>query len=480
MKENSFKKVLFLFLVFGIFLLVGCDTEPIEDQGKSKTDIQTNAKNRVNEQPKEEQKGKNDKIKDISSIIEFVNKTDTNKMTNQLGEKLIVLKDYETHYFDFTGEGLDDVAIVTWADDNSYNPVIFVTTDILENEYSLINSDFRATKGSEFFSQDGFIIKNDKKHKSYDIAYNIGDEFIQMATRYVSYGDETQIIQPEINLKYIVKNTLEKLDGFNKFNVNRVFTYLDEKGNTHKYEDTTLSYTFNEKTHEFDMKETQRMERISIEELIKENFIVGKDDSLKAFETVYNEGNLESAINYYYENRQKFSKETRINYLENYSDLVEGILDIPGHSNIYATEEVKEDNVISSVTVNIDPIPEKMSSVFSIVKEFFVEDGASFPEDTISNGRYTITCINSDMTEKMNLMSFDQEVLVNGEQYNANAANDFVNVEFKNQQQMLEVIKDITYPTVLINNLQQLDEFKHKNIWKTNIVIVPGKIVYKS
>ena len=77
-------------------------------------------------------------------------------------------------------------------------------------------------------------------------------------------------------------------------------------------------------------------------------------------------------------------------------------------------------------------------------------------------------------------MVFDKEILTDGERSYGRTTNGFVNVEFKTQQQMLEAIKDIDdYPTVLINNLQQLNEFKHKDIWKTNIVIVPEKIVFK-
>ncbi|KJS21727.1 MAG: hypothetical protein VR72_09585 [Clostridiaceae bacterium BRH_c20a] len=493
------KKVISLFVIvlLSLTISIGCSSsnQKSEEQLKAEIKAEMEAEAKLKEELKKEVKaeveaeksnteGSKDKIKDIDAVIEFVSKTPTNKMTDNLGKKLIVLKNYETHYFDFTGEGNDDIAIVTWGDNNnnSYLPVIFVTTDILQNEYSLINSDFRASKGSEFFTEDGFIIKNDKENKSYayDIAYNINNEFIGMATRYIGHGEEIYTIQSGTDIRYVVKNALEKLDGFKKFNVNQTYTYFDEKGNTHKYEDTTRSYTFNNNTREYEIVEKQNMESIPLEKIIAENFIVGNDNTLKTFEDVYNENDLETAINYYYEHRQKFSKKTRIKYIEDYSKLVDGTLNISRHSDINWTSEVVTDDVISSVTVNIKPIPEKISSVISVVKRFSIEDGANFPKNIDKDGWYTVTCINSNMTKKINLMVFDKEILTDGERSYGRTTNGFVNVEFKTQQQMLEAIKDIDdYPTVLINNLQQLNEFKHKDIWKTNIVIVPEKIVFK-
>ena len=215
-------------------------------------------------------------------------------------------------------------------------------------------------------------------------------------------SEEIYTIQSGTDIRYVVKNALEKLDGFKKFNVNQTYTYFDEKGNTHKYEDTTRSYTFNNNTREYEIVEKQNMESIPLEKIIAENFIVGNDNTLKTFEDVYNENDLETAINYYYEHRQKFSKKTRIKYIEDYSKLVDGTLNISRHSDINWTSEVVTDDVISSVTVNIKPIPEKISSVISVVKRFSIEDGANFPKNIDKDGWYTVTCINSNMTKKIN------------------------------------------------------------------------------
>lgn len=466
------KKILSLLLIFVLIIFtIGCGNESIKTATTQTEKIGTETeKNKKTDNKKD--------IEDIDAIVDFVSTTDTNLMMDQHENKLIVLENYETHYLDFTGEGNDDIAIVTWDDNNEYLPVIFVTTDIVDNDYYLINSDFRASAEDEFFCEDGFIIKEDKKNKSYDIACNIENELIQMSTRYISYGDITQIVQPEINTKYISNYTLEKLDGFNKFNVNMINTYYDEKGIGHKYEDITYLHTFNEETHEFDVEETQNMETIPLETLISENFITGTNNSLKTFKTVYDETDLETAINYYYDNRQNFNKDSRIKYIDDYSQLTSNILYPDNYSNypIYGTDEVIANDVISSVSVYIDMIPKKMNSVFSVVKRFYLEDGANPPTHIDEDGDYCITCIKSDITNKINLMSYDRDILSDNPEYYGSENDDFVDVEFQNQEQMLEDINDIVYPTVLINKLSQLDKFKHKDIWKTQIVIIPKEI----
>jgi hypothetical protein len=432
------------------------------------------AKNEI----KDELETKNDIIKDVNRVIDFVNNTDTNLMTDQKGESLKIFGNYELHYFDFTGEGHDDVAIVTWEDDNIYLPVIFVTTDITRNKYSLINSDFRANEGDEFFSEGNYIIKDDKINKSYDIAYNIENEFIQMTTRYISYGDEEHIIQPKINNKYIIDYNLEKVDGFNKFKVYSTYKYYDELGEEYLYDDRTIVYIFKESTHEYDIVEIHNMDTIPLEKLVAQNFVVGTDDSLKTFEMVYNESDLMTAINYYYENRQQFSKRIRVKYIEDCLNFITDFID-DFNFDINARDEVITDGVISTVTIDISPIPEKINSVFSIVKEFYIEDSSIMVNHIIENGWYTITCIQKDMTEKIDIMYYDHDVLVNGEHSYQRMVDAYVDIEFVTQEQMFEDIKRITYPTVLIDNLSQLDKFTSKDIWKTNVVIIPKSINFK-
>lgn len=455
------KKALYLLLFFTLLFSTACSNEA------EKTSPQ------------------NEKIKDIDAIINFVKTTDTNLMTDRNDEKLVILENYETHYFDFTGEGNDDIAIVTWSDDNEYLPVIFVTTDIIENEYYLLNSDFRASSGDKFFYEDDFIIKEDSSNKLYDFAYKLGDEYIQMVQRYIPYGDVTETIQPLINTKSILHHTLNKIDGFKNFNVKMISSYYDENGKEHNYENITYSYTFNEDTLEFERKETKNVESIPIENVITDNFIVGNDYSLNTFESIYNENDMETAVNYYINNRQNFNKETRLNYLDNFFDKLNAFLyneNYNGNNNLVALDEIITDNNISSVTILSEEIPEKMKSTFSIVKSFYVEDGANPPTHIDEYGSYYITCIKSDITNKIKLMSYDREILKNelGEYNYSGIFDNFVVVEFENQQQMLEGVETIVYPTVLIDDLSQLEAFKHKDIWKTNIVIEPKEIIFNN
>lgn len=468
------KRISYAIFILCVLLLVGCMDKTTKKEEELKAAIV--AEFDVNSEKIE--KTKNEIIKDVNRVIDFVNDTYTNRMTDQKGEQLKIFENYELHYFDFTGEGHDDVAIVTWEDNNVYLPVIFVTTDITGNKYSLINSDFRANEGDEFFSEGNYIIKDDKINKSYDIAYNIENEFIQIATRYISYDDAEQILQPKINIKYIIDYKLEKVDSFNLFKVYSTYKYYDELGEEYLYDHRTRSYIFNESTHEYVIVETHNMDKISLEKLVAQNFVIGTDDSLKTFETIYNESDLMTAINYYYENRQQFSKKTRVKYIEDFKNFITAsIYDF--NFDINARDEVITEGVISTVTVDISPIPEKVNSVFSIVKKFYIQDGSIMTNHIIENGWYTITCIQKDMTEKIDLMYYDHEVLVNGEHTYQRMVDGYVDTEFVTQEQMLEDIKQITYPTVLIDNLSQLDEFSSKDVWKTNAVIIPKSINFK-
>ncbi len=417
---------------------------------------------------------------DIESVIEFVDTTTTNRMTDQLGEKLVVLENYEVIYFDFTGEGNEDVAIITWAEDNTYLPVIFVTEDMPGYDYFLINSDFRGNQGDLLFYENGFIVKDDQLHQSYDLAYNFDNEEIKSCLRYVNYGDVVQVLQSEIDTQYIMSYTLEKVDGFKQFSVNIVSTYIDESGESHVYENLTQLYTFNQQACGYDIEETFNTETLSLELLVSEFFITGTNDSLSTFEKVYNEDNLEVAINFYYENRQQFSKVTRIQYLNDVFSTIDEIFETLRYSGIYGMDEVIIDNVIVSVSVNINPIPEQMNSVFSVVKEFYIDDGGNVTSEFENDGYYSLACINPEITNKLNLMGYDRMILQDEAGNYGNSLDGYVDVIFENQSQMLEDIQTITYPTVLIDNLLQLNEFRHKNIWKTKIVIIPEQINYES
>ncbi|MBP1925311.1 hypothetical protein J2Z76_001170 [Sedimentibacter acidaminivorans] len=478
------KHISYAIFILCVTLLVGCIDNTLKKEEELKAailsefDVNSEKIEKEKNEIKNELETKNELIKDVNRVIDFVNDTDTNRMTDQKGKPLKIFENYELHYFDFTGEGHDDVAIVTWEDDNVYLPVIFVTTDTTENTYSLINSDFRANEGDQFFSEGNYIIKDDKINKSYDIAYNIENEFIQMATRYVSYSDEEQVLQPKINIKYIIDHKLEKVDSFNQFNVYSTYKYYDELGEEYLYDDRTKAYFFNESTHEYDIIETHNMDTISLEKLVAQNFIIGTDNSLKTFEMIYNESDLMTAINYYYEKRQQFSKRIRVKYIEDCQNLITSSIG-DFCFDINARDEVITDGVISTVTVDVSPIPEKVNSVFSIVKEFYIQDGSIMTNHIIEDGWYTITCIQKDMTEKINLMYYDHEVLINDEHSYQRMVDGYVNTEFVTQEQMLEDIKHITYPTVLIDNLSQLDEFTSKDIWKTSVVIIPKSINFK-
>lgn len=484
------KVIKYYFFMCLVFFLVGCSNPNVEKEEELKAAVheeygtqedqavkEEEEEQKEEQQKKEEQKDKNKKIKDIDAVIKFVNETETNQMKDRYGKKLTVLKNYEVHYFDFTGEGNEDIAIVTWEDENKYLPIIFVTTDIVQNEYVLLNSDFRGNEGDIFLSEGNFIIKNDKEDQSYDIAYRTTNDSIKTVTRYISYGNLTEILQPEIGIKYVVNNNLKKLDGFNQFNVHSVFTYYDETEKEHKFEDIIRQYTFNEQKVEFEMVEIYNMESIAVEKLVGDNFVVGTDDSLKTFESIYKENNLEEAINYYYDNRTKFSKTTRIQYIEDYEKLIRNVIP-EDYYEMAGRDEKITDGVISSVSIHLNPIPEKIRSVYSVVKMFFVPD-ASYPTDEIiKNGFYTISCVQSDMTKKITLMHYDKEVLKTGEHsYGSNGDVD-VDVEFKTKEQLIKEIKEIVYPTILVDNLNEIDEVKYKDIWKANVVIIPEKVNY--
>lgn len=468
------KKILYCTFFCLMFFIVGCSNNNSEKKEDLKEAvILDNAK----QESLNNQIQKDEKIKDINAVINYINNTNSNEMFDQHGEKLTVFENFETHYFDFTGEGNEDVAIVTWEEDNTYLPVLFVTTDIYEDEYFLINSDFRGSEGDKFFCEGNFIIKDDPKNQSYDIAYNINNEFIKMATRYITYGDIKQTLQADIGIYYTINNNIEKIDSFNKLNVHSIYTYYDETGKGHIYDDIIREYSFNKERTEFDMIEKNNMESISLENLVGDNFIVGSNNSLKTFDMIYNESDLETAINYYIDNRTKFNKQTRIKYIKDYEEFINPIITQTLDEVIYKDERITEGN-IDSVSVAINPIPKKVESVFKVVKQFFVPDESSSTKMIISNGYYTITCINSDMTRKINLMLYDKDVLITGQHSYGTKGDGNVDVEFENQNALIDEIKYLVYPTILIDNLSQIDEVKYKNIWKANVVVVPEKTSY--
>lgn len=470
------KGIKYWILILLLLILAGCSNQHTKKEEELKAAVKAVKEEFSTQKEIKQDKGnKKEKIRDIAAVIDFVNESDANTMVNRKEENLKILENYEEHYFDFTGEGNDDVAIVTWDEENEYLPVIFVTTDVLENEYYLINSDFRGNPGDAFFCDGSFIIKNDKKNKLYDIAYNHENQYINMSTRYIGYGDMEQILNPKIDNKCLVDYELEKIDGFKQLNIHITYIYLDENGKNHKYKDITQTYTFDKEKKEHNVVETHNMESIPLDKLISENLIIGTDNSLKSFETIYKENDLKVAVNYYYENRTKFSKRARIQYVEEYEEFINSIF-TGVQDEMVVKDEIISAGVISSVAVQMNLLPQRVSSVFSIVKHFFVQD-ASYPTDRIlQEGIYTIACINKDVAGKINLMQYDKEVLVEGEHTYGIRGDRYVDTEFQTQVQMIEEIKDIVYPTVLIDNLNQIDEVKYKDIWKANIVIVPEKI----
>jgi hypothetical protein len=511
-----------------MLVLIGCSTkEPVksdeekiqvsqqnsEDENKDKIE-QSDKKQDINNKEEEASKQENNKEQEKDQNITKGNDKDTsNESTkstpnNEISKKQVdeKLKDFEAikkyllddetfglaycemqgenfnydnyvlHHIDFTGDNELDTIIVTYTNEDDYRTVVFVTLE--NNNYKYYLTDLRATKDSEFSYEDGFIIEEQNGYSK--LAVNFGIEDVNLIK--VTYGSfSNEVIQSNYDLnpdmKYKVVNKVNKIDGYKKYDTDYKKYFYDETGKEHLIAHTRYHYDFDKENNEHISTEEIIADN-DISKIMADNFIVGDDDTLKIFGKVLEEtNNIKNVIDYYLENRQKFQKNDRINYINNTIDYINGFTQ---NFESQVDDDIVNDTSITKVSIWGDnPVPANAESIFKIVKTFYVEDGNNMDyNSTLQGGYYKITCIDDSYSNKIQRMRFDNAVL-NGEDTGYISREDeYVDIVFDTKENVFAKADNIVYPTILINKLSQIKELNHNSIWKANVVIIPKEIEF--
>lgn len=488
------KKIALILLVF-VLIVTGCSkseetTKTKEPSTENSTEVESdqneNQSKEENEETTEQIEETADKVderlKNFQAIKEYLIGDDVFPMSYQemQGEPLN-FDNYKMHHIDFNKDGVLDTVISTWSIEGDYRNIIFITLE--DNNYKYYISNLRASHDSTFDVEDGFIIEESKGYKRIAYLMDIPNAPIIRST-YASYKiPETIEVSNEYNpdMKFKTIHSLEKIEGLKEFEEQIKKFYYDENEKEHLVWHIILHKKFNEETMEYESTEKIVVEDITAK-TISENLIIGNKSDLKTFENVLNDSNdFKTAIDYYYENRKAFSKNSRIKYID---DVLEYISSFTLYNdNIFVTESNVETVFDASIAnVNIwgdNPVPENARDLFKLAKYFYIEDGETLDRDIhLEEGSYRLTCVDDVYTNKIRGLKFDKSLLEDNYDGYISRDDEYIDVKFKNREQVLEDVYDIVYPTILINNLSQLNEFKNSNLWKTNIVIVPEKVTF--
>ena len=413
-----------------------------------------------------------EKLEDFDSIKEFIlnNETFLSSYYEIQGEEFNY-DNYELSHIDFTGDGKIDDVIVTYSDEEDFRPVIFIS---LENEvYQIYTTDFRAVKGTKFYMEDGFIVAKDNGYNR--LAYNISDENMKyIRNTGASFSDGTEESSYFLNseMKYKVINEIEKIDGYNDFDINSKSYFYDENGESHLVSNYIYKYRFNHESFQHDF-EKSIIEENDLSEIMSSNLVIGDNNSLKNFKNNILENNsLKESIDYYFDNRKNFDRESRVKYI---NDTLNYISEISENVEFYVDEEIVSDSIIESVKIfGENPIPKNAEGIFKVVKVFYIEDGEAMNYyDVLNNGYYFISCIDPDYSEKIRKIKFDKCILEKMETGYVSRDDIYADVVFDTYENVYSKVKNIVYPTILVNDLNQIKEMEGLKFWKTNILIVP-------
>ncbi|WP_304941813.1 hypothetical protein [Vallitalea guaymasensis] len=456
------------------------NNEKEKDQNITKendTDTSNESTESTKNDEKSIQKQVDEKLKDFDAIKKYLLDDETFGLAycEMQGENFNY-DNYVLHHIDFTGDNELDTIIVTYTDEDDYRTVVFVTLE--NNEYKYFLTDLRATKDSKFSYEDGFVIEEQNGYSKLAVNFSIEDiNFIK-----VTYGGfSNEIIESNYDLnpdmKYKVINTVNKIDGYKKYDTDYIKYFYDETGKEHLVAHTRYHYDFDEENNEHKSTEEIIADN-DLSKIMADNFIVGNDASLKTFEKVIEEaGDIKGSIDYYMENRQKFERSARINYI---NDTIQYISRFTENYDFIADDETISDEKIVKVSLWGDnPIPANAESIFKIIKCFCIEDGENMDYNfTLQNGYYKIICVDDSYSNKLRMLRFDKAILDGEDVGYISRQDEYVDIIFDTKENVFAKADNIVYPTILIKNFSQLNELKHKSIWKANVVIIPEEVIF--
>ncbi|GMQ63167.1 hypothetical protein [Vallitalea maricola] len=383
---------------------------------------------------------------------------------------------YVLHHIDFTGDNELDTIIVTYTDEDDYRTVVFVTLE--NNDYKYYLTDLRATKDSKFSYEDGFVIEEQNGYSKLAVNFSIEDINFIKGT-YGGFSNEiiesTYDLNPD--MKYKVINTVNKIDGYKKYDTDYIKYFYDETGKEHLITHTRYHYDFDEENNEHKSTEEIIADN-DLSKIMVDNFIVGNDDSLKTFEKVIEEaGDIKGVIDYYIENRQKFQRNARINYINHTIHYISRFTE--NYDCMADDETISDENIVKVSLWGDNPIPANAESIFKIVKCFYIDDGENMDYNfTLQDGYYKIICVDDSYSNKIRMLRFDKAILDGEDVGYISRQDEYVDIIFDTKENVFTKADNIVYPTILIKNLSQLNELKHKSIWKANAVIIPEKVIF--
>ncbi len=486
------KKNVFILFVF-ILIMTGCSkseetTKTNETENGTEVELSQNKdqSKEENEKTTEQVEGNTDEVderlKNFEAIKEYLIGNDVfNASQQEMQGEPLNFDNYKLHHIDFNNDGLLDTVINTWSRESDYRIAIFVT--LKDDNYQYYISNLRASHNSTFDVEDGFIIEESNGYRKIGYLLDIPNAPIIRST----YGNYKipEIIEgsyehnPDMKFKTI--HSFEKIDTLKEFEQELKSFYYDENGKEHLVQHIIWHNKFNEETIEYTCTEKIVVEDITAKTM-SENLIIGNEDNLKTFENVLNGSNdFKTAIDYYYKNRKVFSKNSRIKYID---DVLGYINSFTAYNDNTFVIESNVENVFDASIANVNiwgdnPVPENARDLFKLAKYFYIEDGETLNTDIrLEEGYYKLTCVDHVYTNKIRGLKFDKSLLEDSYEGYISREDEYIDVEFESREQVLEDVYDIVYPSILIKNLSQLNEFKKSTLWKANIVIVPEKVTF--
>lgn len=491
------KKKLCLLLATSMLLAAGCSSQPEKSEAELREEIKAELEAEMAAESNEAENQDGSDETATSEESESSTEDTTDKVAPELKD-YIAIKEYmlndpifvglyqEANYgdpyddsryllkhVDFNGDGMLDTIITTTNFANNPHVSVFVTYE--DDAYHIYATDLRISEDEELYLEDDFLVI------SSGYGYHRLAKVVSMDDMNIIFDLQTSYVVSEEKNPYKLSSemaektlqSIEKIDGLKSFKNHSKTFYYDENKKEHLVSHSYEAYTYNEDDMMF-TSEFQQVVDNNLLTLVKDNLITGDSTSLSTFNEIIDQSNsIKKAIDYYLDHKKEFTLADRMAYLDAYNEFTS----IFNYSDIYPIEESINNNQLT-VTVYDFGMNEALNEIFSLVKSYYIEDGAASRSIARDNemGFYTVTCISPEYSAKIRQLQFDSAIL-NDVEVVTRDFDDLVDIAFTNKEETIKELDKIGYPVLLLNDLSEYDQLEDESIWKITAVIVPEKII---
>ncbi|MBN2794563.1 MAG: hypothetical protein JXR88_04095 [Clostridia bacterium] len=297
--------------------------------------------------------------------IDFLALQNLERVENFLTEQNIPWdENYSTIYLNVNGNAVEELFIVP----KVQGEVLVLTLDD-QGTYELLKSSIQGNLDTKIILDHNLILvdslfeTHEKSGQTLSVFKYIDGEIKALVKPQILLNEKS-ILDYELDTYEMTSSTYEFLSD-EAFKVILTSQYIDEFKNVYDYRNIEYYYTFNANKNTFEVEEVDNSPFNSISQLKETIFTYGTDDTLMAFDEVFDTNGIVGAIDYYSEHRSEFVEGKKEAFADS---IITKLYDAVRYYDFYAKNLldyalVTEENTIS--------FPRKEGQMESNVQEAF-------------------------------------------------------------------------------------------------------------